>query len=253
MSRYRSSFETHIGRGLSDLFLFANTSFLFYLNVVIAASISLLVVLWANWFFAGVVALMVVFVPYFGVAYLRKRRVDMFIRQLPEGLGSLSASLRSGLNLVKSLEHLVNHSRGPLAQEFSLVLAEYRMGRDLFDSLSALQKRMQRNELELLNSAISISRSVGGSLGDTLDSVARLLRQKAQVEAKIDAMTAMGRAQGWLAALFPFFIGGIFYAQEPEAMRCLFIEPVGWLALTVMSALIVMAIWMIRKIVRIDV
>ena len=78
-----------------------------------------------------------------------------------------------------------------------------------------------------MNSAIAISQSVGGNLADTLDTLADTLREKAQVEGKIDALTSQGRMQGWVASLLPVGVALMLNKQEPEAMRVLYTEPIG--------------------------
>ena len=141
----------------------------------------------------------------------------------------------------------------PLAQEFTQVLVEYRVGSDLNESLDALAKRIGRDDLLLMNSAIKISRTVGGNLADTLEVLSRTLREKSKVEGKIRALTSMGKAQGTLATFFPVFIGYVFYKIEPEAMSMLFTTNLGLIWLGVMITMSVMAFFMIQKIVNVDV
>lgn len=182
----------------------------------------------------------------------RKRRKE-FVYQLPDALSSLAASMKGGGSLSKGLEMLAARQPKPLSQEFALLVAETRVGKDIEESLLDMKERLKCPELDLLNIAISVSRNVGGNLADTLEILADTLREKAQVEGKIDALTATGRAQGWVISLLPFGVGLALYYQEPEKMSALFHEPWGWLMLAVMSAMLTLAVWSIYKIVNIDV
>lgn len=182
----------------------------------------------------------------------RKRRKE-FVYQLPDALSSLAASMKGGGSLTKGLEMLATRQPRPLSQEFSLLVAENRVGKDVEESLEDMKERLKCQELDLLNIAISVSRNVGGNLSDTLEILADTLREKAQVEGKIDALTATGRAQGWVISLLPFGVGLALYYQEPEKMAALFQEPWGWLMLAIMSAMLTLAVWLIYKIVNIDV
>ena len=184
---------------------------------------------------------------------MKKRRSDEFIEQLPDALSSISSSLRSGLNLVKSFQQVVKNQPQPLAQEFAQVLVEYRVGTDLNDSLDDLAKRIDRQDILLMNSAIKISRSVGGNLAETLETLSKTLREKSKVEGKIKALTSMGQAQGTLATFFPVFIGYVFYKIEPAAMGMMFTTVLGWICLAIMFVMILMAYFMIQKIVNVDV
>ena len=74
-----------------------------------------------------------------------------------------------------------------------------------------------------------------------------------RVTEQIDALTSMGRAQGWVVGLLPIFIGFVLYQQQPERMSLLFTQWYGWIVLAVVAVMMSIAAWMIRKIVNIDV
>ena len=191
--------------------------------------------------------------PKISVAYLSARRSKRFVYQLPDALLALASALRAGSNLSKGLELLATRQPAPLSQEFTIVLAEYRIGRQLTESLADMRKRIATPELDLMNTAMNVSRRVGGNLADTLESLAKTLQEKAHIEGKIDALTSMGRAQGWVVGLLPIFIGFVLYQQQPERMSLMFTQWYGWIVLAVIAVMMAMAAWMIRKIVNIDV
>jgi tight adherence protein B len=250
---YEHAFARSVGAGLKYSFVIASTSRLF------VASIAATVVFGLVGYFStgpvGAIAGMIsgVVAPRFGIAMLRKRRTLRFIYQLPDALLALASALRAGANLTKGLELLSSRQPPPLSQEFTIVLAEYRVGRALADSLSDLRKRVDSPELDLLNTAINVSRRVGGNLADTLEALAKTLQEKSHIEAKIEALTAMGRAQGWVVALLPLFVGLVLYQQQPERMSLLFTAWYGWAVLGIVAVMMTIAVWMIRKIVHIDV
>ncbi len=221
---------------------------------LIAAIVFVPLVFWiTNIVLAMTLAVIIFVAPTFVLKVMKKRRSDDFVDQLPDALSSISSSLRSGLNLVKAFQQVAKNQPQPLAQEFTQVLVEYRVGSDLNESLDALAKRIGRDDLLLMNSAIKISRTVGGNLADTLEVLSRTLREKSKVEGKIRALTSMGKAQGTLATFFPVFIGYVFYKIEPEAMSMLFTTNLGLIWLGVMITMSVMAFFMIQKIVNVDV
>ena len=116
-----------------------------------------------------------------------------------------------------------------------------------------MQARIPRPELELMNGAINISRSVGGNLADTLESLAMTLNETVAVEGKINALTAMGRMQGWVVSLVPAVIAVALYLMNPDSIRPLFTELHGWITLGIVIVMMTLAVIMIRKIVNIDV
>jgi tight adherence protein B len=253
VSRYRSAFVGTVAASLRQNFVIANPQMLFLGSVILTAVLGAVAYGLIGPVGAVAAALIGVAGPRVGVTIAAKRRTKRFVYQLPDALLALASALRAGSNLTKGLELLATRQPPPLSQEFTIVLAEYRVGRQLADSLIDMRKRIQTPELDLMNTAMNVSRRVGGNLADTLESLARTLQEKAHIEGKIDALTSMGRAQGWVVGLLPIFIGFMLYQQQPERMNLLFTEWYGWVVLSVVGIMMSIAAWMIRKIVNIDV
>ncbi|MAR93106.1 MAG: type II secretion system F family protein [Pseudomonadota bacterium] len=250
---YQRNFLQQVDKGLRDVVVMMEPGQVFTLTLVTAVIIVPIILLTTNWVIALGLAVVIFIAPTMVLKVMKKRRSDEFVEQLPDALSAIASSLRSGLNLVKAFQQVAKNQPQPLAQEFTQVLVEYRVGTDLNDSLDDLARRIDRQDLLLMNSAIKISRTVGGNLADTLEVLSRTLREKSKVEGKIRALTSMGKAQGTLATVFPAFIGYVFYKVEPAAMSKLFVTPLGWIFLAVMGTMAVMAYFMIQKIVNVDV
>jgi tight adherence protein B len=252
-SKYRQAFVTTVGTGLRQNFIVANPHVLFACGVLLTLMLGSLA--YAGFGSAGAVAagMAGVVAPGVTVRWLAVRRTKRFIYQLPDALLALASALRAGSNLSKGLELLATRQPVPLSQEFTIVLAEYRVGRQLAQSLAEMRNRIKATELDLMNTAMNVSRRSGGNLAETLEALARTLQEKAHMEGKIDALTSMGRAQGWVVGLLPAFIGAVLYKQQPDRMHLLFTQWYGWITLAVVAAMMTLAAWMIRRIVRIDV
>lgn len=250
---YRDRFVAHAADSLRRSFVVASPHALFVISVLLTVIFG--IVGYSAIGAAGAVAATAIsfIAPRLAAAWFAERRRKQFVYQLPDALLALASALRAGSNLAKGLELLATRQPRPLSQEFTVVLAEYRVGRPLTDTLADMRRRIDSVELDLMNTAMNVSRRVGGNLADTLESLARTLHEKAHIEGKIDALTSMGRAQGWVVGLLPVCIGFVLYRQQPERMSLLFTQWYGWLVLGIVAVMMAIAAWMIRKIVRIDV
>jgi tight adherence protein B len=83
--------------------------------------------------------------------------------------------------------------------------------------------------------------------------LAATLRERAQVEERIMALTAMGRMQGRVMMVLPIAIGGMLYLQQPLIMVRLVTEPIGWAVIALAAGMMGVASVAIRRIVAIDV
>jgi tight adherence protein B len=250
---YRTVFVASVAASLKQNFLIANPQLLFTISVLLTICFGTLGYATIGPVGAVAAAVLGIAGPRLALAYLARRRTQRFVYQLPDALLALASALRAGSNLTKGLELLATRQPAPLAQEFTIVLAEYRIGRQLAESLQDMRKRIATPELDLMNTALNVSRRVGGNLADTLEALAKTLQEKAHIEGKIDALTSMGRAQGWVVGLLPIFIGFVLYRQQPARMSLMFTEWYGWIVLAVIAVMLAIAAWMIRKIVNIDV
>lgn len=250
---YRRNFLRDMDRGLQDIFLYMDPKQLFQVLLLLLILIVPLSLYLLNLTITVFLVIAILLAPRLVMIYLMKKRQKRFAEQLPDTLVALATAMRSGLSLVQAMQQVVKNQPEPISQEFAQVLIEYRVGQDLVDSLIALQQRIPREELILVNSAIMIARRVGGNLSETFESLADTIREKMKIEGRIEALTAMGRAQGWLAIFFPIIMGYTFYKLEPVAMLKLFTTLGGWIWLSIMLVMVVFAAFLIRKIVNIDV
>lgn len=187
----------------------------------------------------------------YSIALSRRRR--RFDEQLPDSLLMLSGALRAGVGLGSALQQLVSQVQGPVGQEFSLVLREQRLGVSMDDALSHLNRRMPTDAATLVVSALRIASETGGTLADTLERSASTIRSRLQMEGKIDALTAQGRLQAWVVGALPLVLMAVLQHMEPRAMSLLWSTPAGWGALTLIAGLLALGIYLIRRIVAIDV
>jgi tight adherence protein B len=187
------------------------------------------------------------------VKNMNKKRIELFERQLPDALLMVSGSMRAGASLVVGMESMARESKPPLSQEFSMLLAEQRLGVDFDVALTNMEKRMPVPDFVLLVAAMRITREVGGNFAEILESLSNTLRRKHEMEGKINALTAQGRMQGIVMAALPLFLMAILTFMEPEAMAPLYNTMMGWATLVVVFVMIFIGYMGIRKIVNIDV
>jgi len=252
--KYKDTF-THTAKiNLSDMFLFIEPQKLFIANIL--GMVVLFLFIWA---YSGAIVLALILVtivallpPYF-YKYLQNRRKKLFIKQLPDALNMICASMRSGSSLTNAIEAMVQEQDAPLSQEFSLFLREQRLGVDFNDGLNNMLARIPELDFKLVVSGMQISKEIGGNLAETLERLADTLRRKLEMEGKIDALTGQGKMQGIVMTALPLFIGFILYHMEPVHMMRLFTEPMGWAVCAITAIMLYVGYTFIRKIVNIDV
>ncbi len=251
---YESVFKETATGSLEDMFLFIDPHQLFLANIVALVFLPLFAfMLTGDFFIALLVAILVIFLPFMLYRSMKRKRLRMFEKQLPDALIMVSGSLAAGASLNMALQAVVNEQPAPLSQEFMLFTREQRIGVDFDTSLRNMERRLPLQDFLMFTSAMRISREVGGDLGDVLDTLAETLRKKAAMEGKIEALTAQGRMQGIVMSGLPILLGGLLFALEPAAMGKLFTTTYGWVLLCVTIVMEVLGYMFIKKVTTIDV
>lgn len=254
LARYRASFTERTSFQAREFFLFIDPRKLFIANLAIMALGGV-----ALWVVTGsaVVAIPTFFalalLPRLLYAWMRKRRLRQFEEQLPDALMMLSGGMRAGVGLNSAIAQLVREAQPPLSQEFALMLREQRLGVTLEQSLNNLNRRVPTQTTTLVVSAMRIATETGGGLAETLERTSHTIRSRLQMEGKIGALTAQGKLQAWVVGLLPLVLMLILNKMEPEAMSLLWNTRLGWGVLVVIAFLEFMGVYVIRKIVAIDV
>jgi tight adherence protein B len=253
-NKYEQRFTQTAQTNLSEIFIFIDPKKLFALNIAaIFASFCIFYITTGMAMLAVIAAVFIGMMPRYIWALLKSRRNNRFLVELPDALTSISSMMKAGTNLSVALEVVVAESKGPIAQEFGLFLKELRVGVDYDIALDNLMARMPLPELELVVAGMKISREIGGSLADILHRLADTLRRKLEMDGKIKALTAQGKAQGWVMSCLPILLAFVLYHMEPEAMQHLFTNPIGWVVCVVFVIMLYLGYFFIKKIVTIDV
>jgi tight adherence protein B len=254
LARYRATFTERARFQAREFFLFIDPRRLFAANIAVMALGAMLA-----WLGTGriVMAIPVFFalalVPRLLYGWMRKRRLQQFEQQLPDALMLLAGGMRAGVGLASALQQLVAEAEAPLSQEFALMLREQRLGAPLEQALSGLACRVPLQSTSLVVSAMRIANETGGGLAETLERCAHTIRSRLQMEGKIAALTAQGKLQAWVVGLLPLCLMAVLNHMEPEATAMFWTTRIGWAALALLAFLEVMGIYVIRKIVAIDI
>ena len=182
----------------------------------------------------------------------RKRALE-FEKKLLDLVMGLANGLRAGMALPQALEVISRDIGGPLQEEISIALSEYRLGVELPDALDRVYHRIPAEDLKLLITSIRLSQQTGGSMADVLDHMTDTIRQRTMFQEKLATLTAQGRFESLAIALMPLAAFAILYFLDPDLMSPLVTTGVGWCALGAAATLETVGFLIIRKIMAVEV
>jgi len=200
----------------------------------------------ATWVFrhslleAGLAALFsVTLLPYFALKLLRSRRQKKFGAQFPDALDIIVRSLRAGHPVPIAISMVGREMPDPIGSEFGVVSDEITYGADLETAMRNLYGRLGSDDLPLFVTAVAIQGSTGGNLGEILENLSGVIRQRFKMRRKIRALAAEGRASAMILSALPIgmfiviqFIAPDFYASvwSQRLTHILLFGAAGWMA-----------------------
>jgi tight adherence protein B len=141
--------------------------------------------------------------PYFLVRHKRKKRLEKFEEQFPEGLDFLSRSMRAGHAFTISLEMLGDELADPLGQEFRTLFNEQNLGAPLDLALQNFNDRVPLLDARFFTSSVLLQKQTGGNLSEILTRLAWVIRERFRLKGQVKAASAHGRLTATILTLLP--------------------------------------------------
>lgn len=253
LEEYEDRYLTRGSRDLTEMFYFINPRQLMVLTLAVALVFALLGFVLFNWFVALGLGLTGFLIPFFGIKKLRERRILLFEKQLVDSLTQMSAAFRAGLTLAQASESISQEMPPPLSQEFGLFVKEIKLGVTQEEALQNLADRVGSEDLQLVVTATNISKQLGGNMAEMYDIISSTIRERFRLEGRIRALTAQGKMQGWIVGSMPLALGLILNYMRPDLMEPMLHSTFGYILIAVVIALEAIGMFMIRRIVAIDI
>ena len=194
-----------------------------------------------------------VFVPWLYLGRKRSKRLKAFNGSLPDTLQLMSGSLAAGLSLTQSVDTIVREGVEPIASEFKRVLIETRLGVALEEALNDVAERFGSKDFAWTVMAIKIQRQVGGNLAELLENVAVTMREREYMQRQVAALSAEGRLSAWiLGGLPPGFLLYLLLVNREYVMP-IFTDPRGWLMLSGAAIWLVVGIFWMSRLIKVEV
>jgi tight adherence protein B len=196
--------------------------------------------------FLGVLVL--VAVPFGSKLFLRfraGRRQAAFADQLDDSLQLMAGSLRAGHSLLRAVDSVSQEAAAPTSEEFSRIVNETRVGRDLNDALDEVAERIGSDDFVWVAQAIAIHREVGGNLAEVLDAVGHTIRERNAIRRQVKALSAEGKLSAIVLMALPFGVTGFIGMSNPGYLAKFTESLIGYGMLgTAAVMLLVGALWL---------
>lgn len=187
------------------------------------------------------------------INYRVEKRNRAFILLFPDALDMIVRSVRSGYPLNAAVRMVAENMQPPVSTEFRQVADETSYGSPLIDALTRLSHRLDEPDIRFFVVVLSVQQEVGGNLAEVLSNLASIIRKRKNLHMKIRALSSEGRATAWVLGLLPVFEFFAIYMVAPKHLTPLFVTPLGNLVLLGAISIVLLGVFIVRQMIRIEV
>jgi tight adherence protein B len=191
--------------------------------------------------------------PYFYILRCRAKRFRQFEENFPDALDSLARSLRAGHPFPVAMDILAEECEQPVAAEMHQTAVEGNLGTSWERALSNLTERMPLLEVSMFASAVQLQNRTGGKLNEVLGTLAENMRESVALKGEVRALAAHGKMTGAVLTVLPLVIAIVMTIVNPSYLLVLVHHPNGKYLIGAAVGCLVLAHFVIRRIVDIKI
>lgn len=218
-----------------------------------AASTSAAWVLTRNIWIAGVVGCVCLIIPVISIMRAKQKRIAVFEEQLPDAIDIMKRAIRAGHPFSESLHLVAEEMEGPVGQEFRITFADLNYGNDLRRAMLGLLHRVPSIPVMALVSSILIQKDTGGNLAEILERISQVIRERFKFQRRVKTLSAEGRLSAWILALVPFALVVVVSWTSPDYLPMLFDDPMGIKLIAFAFIGMIIGVYWINRVLRIEV
>jgi tight adherence protein B len=201
--------QSGITIGMGKLVIYFGVIALFAFGLVMTTRESLLEAFGAAVFSTTLLPLIV-------LKFKRSRRQKAFGAQFPDALDIIVRSLRAGHPVPIAINMVAREMADPIGSEFGIVSDEITYGADLETAMRNLYFRIGQDDLPLFVTAVGIQSSTGGNLGEILENLSGVIRERFKMRRKIRSLASEGRASAMILSSLPILMFLIVQVITPQ-------------------------------------
>lgn len=186
------------------------------------------------------------------IQFLIGREKNRFLNGFPDALDLIRRALRAGYAADRAIVMAAEESPEPVKSAFKSVLNRLSIGEPLEDALEDVANDVGIDEFHMLAIVLVLQRDTGGSLADVVENFGSIMRERIRLRKKVKAITAEGKASGYMVSAIPFFIVLILMFVAPNYLEPLFTTEKGQNFLMVGGGLMFTGIAIIYRMINKD-
>jgi tight adherence protein B len=175
---------------------------------------------------------------------------DVMLKQFPDALAMIVRCARVGVPVPEAIRVVAREAAEPTRSEFGRLADEIAIGTALDTALRESATRTGLPEYRFFATALTLQAQAGGSLSESLEMLAEIIRKRVALKARGYALTSEGRTSTMVLCAMPFLIVAMLLVLNPPYIMVMFTTPSGCTMLTVGIIMLVLAVLVMRRMIQ---
>lgn len=190
--------------------------------------------------------------PRWVIGFLKKKREDKFILELPNAIDVIVRGVKAGLPIGDCIRIIASETTEPVKSEFRLIAEGQAVGMSLSESAAKMYERVPLPEANFFGIVLAIQQQAGGNLSEALGNLSRVLRERKKMSAKIKAMSMEAKASASIIASLPFGVMILVYLTSPGYIELLWKTSTGHMLLAGSAIWMLIGVFVMRRMINFD-
>lgn len=191
--------------------------------------------------------------PRWYVSFMRKGRTTKFLDEFPNAIEIIVRAIKSGLPLNDGVRLIASEAKEPVRTEFRRMVEAQQLGVSIPEAAVKMKETMPCSEANFFGIVIQIQAQSGGNLSEALGNLARVLRDRKRMKARVQALSMEAKASAAIIGALPFIVAGLVYLASPGYITPLFVTSTGHLILGVSAIWMSMGVFVMKKMITFDI
>ena len=192
-------------------------------------------------------------IPHMVVGRKIKKRQKMFLKLFPDAIDLMVRGLRAGLPVAESFITVSKELPPPMGDTFAMIAQQTQLGVPMEKALADNASKLALTEFNFFVTTIILQRETGGNLGEILNNLSDMLRQRHMMRLKIGALSSEARASAYIIGALPFLVFCILEAVSPDYLKPLFNDVRGNHALLGAGASLSMGGFIMKRMTQLEI
>ena len=187
----------------------------------------------------------------FMIEYKNKRkRIE---NDLLSAIIIMNNAFKSGMNIMQAVSIVESELEGPIKEEFKKISIDIKYGLSLETVFERFYNRVRIEDVKYMTSSLSLINKTGGNIIRVFGSIEKNFYDKKKIKDEMDSLISSSKFMFKLLTIMPVILCLVIFMLNPEFFLPLIKEAVGRFIILLIIILYSLYIFVVKRIMRVDV